>query len=67
MSSFTVTIVGTTAESESTFLMHVVQEAVKAYRHHRNASDYVSGNGLGDATNDAETTGETPSIHLVTR
>lgn len=62
MSSFTVTIVGTTAEPESAFLMHVVQEAVKAYRHHRDTSD-----GLGDTTNDVETTGETPSIHLVTR
>ena len=66
MSSFTVTLVGTTAETESTFLMHVVQAALKAYRHHRNTSDHLNGNGLGNATNDAEIIG-TPSIHLVTR
>ena len=66
MSSFTVTIVGTTAETESTFLMHVVQAALKAYRHHRNTSDQVNGNGLDHATNDAEQTW-TPSAHLVSR
>ena len=37
MSSFTVTIVVPTAETESAFLMHVVQAALKAYRNHRNA------------------------------
>ena len=67
MSSFTVTIVGTTAEPESTFLMHVVQTALKAYRHHRKTSDQVNGNGFGDATDDAETTIQNPEIHLVAR
>ena len=54
MSSFTVTIVVPTAETERTFLMHVVQAALKAYRHHRNRSDQVNGNGLDHATNDTE-------------
>lgn len=67
MSSFTVTIEGTTAEPESTFLVHVVQAAMKAYRHHRTTRDHVNENGLGDATNDAETTIRTQSIHLVAR
>ena len=55
MSSFSVTIVVPTAETESTFLRHVVQAALKAYRTHRNTSGQVNDNGLGNATNDAET------------
>jgi hypothetical protein len=67
MSSFTLTIEGTTAETENTFLMHVVQAALKAYRHHRNTSDHVNENDPDHGMNGAETTIQTRSIHLVTR
>lgn len=60
MSSFTVTIVVPTAETESAFLMHVIQAALKAYRNRGNTSRQVNGNGLGHVTNDAETTLRTP-------
>lgn len=65
MSSFTVTIVVPTAETESAFLMHVVQAALKAYRNHRNTSAHVNGNGVGHATNDAENTIRTADLHIL--
>ena len=65
MSSFTVTIVVPTAETESAFLMQVVQAALKAYRNHRNTSDHVNGNGLGHATNDAENTIRTADLLIL--
>jgi len=67
MSSFTVTIVVPTAETESAFLMHVVHAALKAYRNHRNTSAQVNGNGLGNTMNDAESTIRTASAHPVNR
>lgn len=54
MSSFTVTIVVPTAETEATFLMHVVQAALKAYRRHRDTGGQVNGNGSEHATHDGE-------------
>ncbi|HEX5550138.1 MAG TPA: hypothetical protein VFX36_04865 [Nitrospira sp.] len=65
MSSFTVTIVVPTAETESAFLMHAVQAALKAYRNHRNTSAHVNGNGLGNATHVAEKTIRTADLHIL--
>jgi hypothetical protein len=67
MSSFTVTIEGTTAEPESAFLMQVVREALKAYRHHRSTSDPANSQVSDNATRDAEQPIQSLPIHLVHR
>jgi hypothetical protein len=65
MSSFTLTLVIPTTENERTFLMHVIQAALKAYRQHRNTGGQVNGNGLSHATHDAVRTLRTVDLPVL--